>query len=237
MTVCDQMKWCGQWSAGQQFKRGHVVRIADAVYVCTHPSLNDEPPDTDHWRPMGGGGMDPDYIAALGKIDPTGYNSLPTFFDPDSTNWDDAGWAQWTFAGGNSDLLLSTGTVSHQVLEQTINASQRKGTFTAYADSDAFSEFFQAQFFATETADGSVGAANLQMLCHLAGQVSLLLTDAHAQIQVIGNAGQTDPLLDLQDSDANSIFSVAPDGSVGGTAPSPGDVLTWDGAKYVPQAP
>jgi hypothetical protein len=66
MTVCDTMKFCGKWSALQNYTRGQMVNASDVLYVCTHPSLNDEPPDLTHWRPAGGGGSaDPATLSRL----------------------------------------------------------------------------------------------------------------------------------------------------------------------------
>ncbi len=49
---------------------------------------------------------------------------------------------------------------------------------------------------------------------------------------IVGSTGQTDPVLDIQSS-AGSIFTMGPDGSVGGVTPASAYAITWNGTNYV----
>lgn len=216
------------------------------------------------------------YIAALGKVTDSGYNSLPTLFDPDSTDWDDAGWWQVNYKTTAAQFWLGhdDGTKASHVNQVGLDdggmtARQAAASWTVQSNGSEAATF---SFTAEAYLDGSRTSAGMGMFendngaeiamsahsingaelgiaagsgqtttmfgCWTTGFGGLLVDITPTPtLTIYGSAAQTDPLLDLQDSDAASIFAIAPDGSVGGVAPNAGDVIAWDGDKWVATTP
>ncbi len=104
---------------------------------------------------------------------------------------------------------------------------QRTSTNDFYAESET-GEFVDSYIRSRINYDGTGRDGCLDIECDLDGEVNIRVGDSAVRAFFKGHAGQTTPLLELQDSASVAVFSIAPDGKVGGTTPNDGDQLTWD---------
>lgn len=141
----------------------------------------------------------------LGKLVASGYNNLPTWIDPAADDWADVIAEDYGWVQFNYATADNIFNLIVGIGAGTVGL----GYLQAFATGAA-----------VNVGDGS-GSAALQSV------------NGATSVEVYASAGQTDPVLNLRDHNGDAFFAVAPDGSVGGVTPSPGDVLSWDGSKIV----
>lgn len=137
----------------------------------------------------------------LGKLIASGFNSKPTWVDPNATDWADVvaenyGWVQFLYIPGDIQIYAGAG------------ASAEFG-FTVGGGL---------------VINGPTGSGYVNML---ASDFPGTGPSYYAK----ANVGQTSPLLELGDENGNDVLALGQDGSVGGVTPNDGDQLTWDAAS------
>lgn len=157
-----------------------------------------------------------DYITALGKVDLTGYGgTVPTLFDPDSTNFDDNAWEGIQWAPGAVVKTMGTQTGVDPLVTVLELGVSDEGTGInvrrSYIQLDAGADSGPDIGVDLSTQIGTAGtgrSATVGLTGDQYGEVRMQLTDTKASLAVSGETGQTDPLLDVANVEGLSTFKV-----------------------------
>lgn len=162
----------------------------------------------------------------FGYFDPTGYDpgsgAKPTYFDPANSAWDDGTW--WAFsrvdAPGSLQFSIYQGAgaegYGQTAIGITETTSSRSGFFAARSEADDDVTVVQLDMDTSINPDGSQKYGAFAIYSDAPAEAfAVELTDTHSQLRMMAVAGQTDPLLDLQNDSAFSIFTVLPQVSAG----------------------
>lgn len=187
-----------------------------------------------------------DYETAIGKVDISG--DYPILFDPAGASEANAWWRiEYVQAPKQIGLFLEAAedaSGSHILFRYTGADTGVSGSRTAFFDGFAQSDdsvaYTDVAFQSSVNSIDSFGYARNAYVTVFSDLTAtgwiVEATETHLKQVMQAYAGQTDPLLDLQDSATTSIFSIAPDGKVGGVAPSVGDSIKWNGTKWAAAA-
>ncbi len=159
------------------------------------------------------------YIAALGKVTDSGFVSKPTLFDPLATNWYDS-WHYTIEDGLPSGYVfedqVGVGVNSPNYNEHYIERFVTRGfvRHEAYTQSDSGNEFIVMDLLAQLDRNTGVKTLGGLSISSDDGEAIFGFNGTAIQAYLKAVAGQSDPLLDLQDSDANSIAFFKPAGGI-----------------------
>ena len=159
-----------------------------------------------------------DYIAALGKVDPSGYGGDAILIDPANTDITDGGiFLQLGYAAAEGNTF-TWGGIGIEALPGTVAPLLQVRGESADGNHYTFARF-------TATApknDGTGGGAGFLLnSSDFAGLISFTYGAGLSQVEIQANVGQTDPVLLLEDPSGADIFSVTGDKKIGFYAAPP----------------